>query len=176
MFESPFSPASLLPPVLSAPTYIISATNVPLYLHMHPVPNPRAGVAISHGLGEHAARYSHFIKLFNDMGISVYALDYEGFGRTVQMSGAKGRTRVAVTKYSLMDGNTLIHVIDHVNGYGKTHCAHTHTNRRRKENICGTGPRSVFGNCVLKSFNSLGIPWYKEFESYFLCIYIQRED
>lgn len=101
MFESPFLPSSLLDPIVTSSTFLTGSNNNQLYLHSHPVESPRAGLALIHGLGEHAGRYTSFYQLFNKLGISVYALDYEGHGKTLEMNGAKGRTRVAV-RYNLI--------------------------------------------------------------------------
>ncbi|HYH81014.1 MAG TPA: alpha/beta hydrolase [Longimicrobium sp.] len=45
-------------------------------------PRPRAAVFLSHGLGEHAGRYAALAKDFAARGISLYALDHRGHGRS----------------------------------------------------------------------------------------------
>jgi len=43
---------------------------------------PKANVQISHGMGEHAARYSRFAEFLTENGYAVYANDHRGHGRT----------------------------------------------------------------------------------------------
>jgi len=47
-----------------------------------PAGSPRAVVVLSHGFGEHARRYDHVARRFNDAGYLVYALDHRGHGRS----------------------------------------------------------------------------------------------
>lgn len=47
-----------------------------------PVGPSRAVVVLSHGFGEHARRYDHVARRFNDAGYVVYALDHRGHGRS----------------------------------------------------------------------------------------------
>ena len=46
------------------------------------VPSPRGVVVIAHGLGEHSGRYGNLIELMKGKGISFYALDHRGHGRS----------------------------------------------------------------------------------------------
>ena len=60
-----------------------------------PVENPRAVVQISHGMIEHIGHYTELIARMNAAGISVYANDHLGHGRTASPDeygyfGAKG--------------------------------------------------------------------------------------
>lgn len=43
---------------------------------------PRAVVALCHGLGEHARRYDHVAERFGEAGLVTYALDLRGHGRS----------------------------------------------------------------------------------------------
>jgi alpha-beta hydrolase superfamily lysophospholipase len=43
---------------------------------------PRAAVFLSHGLGEHAGRYAALARDFTARGISLYAVDHRGHGRS----------------------------------------------------------------------------------------------
>jgi alpha-beta hydrolase superfamily lysophospholipase len=45
-----------------------------------PTGEPRAVVQLTHGMGEHAQRYEHVAKAFNDAGFVVYAQDHRGHG------------------------------------------------------------------------------------------------
>ncbi|MGC7298937.1 alpha/beta hydrolase, partial [Mycobacteroides abscessus subsp. massiliense] len=47
-----------------------------------PAGTPRAVVVLSHGFGEHACRYDHVARRFNEAGYLVYALDHRGHGRS----------------------------------------------------------------------------------------------
>lgn len=51
------------------------------------VDNPRAGLVIAHGLGEHSGRYQNVIERLAPKGITIWALDHRGHG---QSGGAKG--------------------------------------------------------------------------------------
>lgn len=57
----------------------------------------RKGTAlIVHGLGEHSGRYGHVAKVFNDLGVDVWAHDHRGFGKS---EGPRAR---------IPDANTLV--------------------------------------------------------------------
>ncbi|MCO6451098.1 MAG: lysophospholipase [Caldilineales bacterium] len=43
---------------------------------------PRAILVIVHGLGEHAGRYQHVVRLFNERGYVIYGHDHRGFGKS----------------------------------------------------------------------------------------------
>jgi alpha-beta hydrolase superfamily lysophospholipase len=54
-------------------------------------PNPRGGLVLSHGLGEHAGCYRHVAETLGPaLGIDVLAFDYRGHGRS---PGRRGRVR-----------------------------------------------------------------------------------
>ncbi len=55
-----------------------------------PEGDPRAVVALVHGLGEHSGRYEHVAARFPAAGLAVRALDLRGHGRS---PGARGATR-----------------------------------------------------------------------------------
>ena len=46
------------------------------------VDNPKGGVVIVHGLGEHSGRYAHVAANFNENGYSVYSYDHIGHGQS----------------------------------------------------------------------------------------------
>ncbi len=64
---------------------------------------PRAVVVLSHGFGEHARRYDHVALRFGDAGLSTYALDHRGHGR----SGGKGVRCKRLSEYT-EDFHTLV--------------------------------------------------------------------
>jgi alpha-beta hydrolase superfamily lysophospholipase len=49
--------------------------------------NPKAVIALIHGLGEHSGRYNHWAKMFNQEGYAVVGLDLRGHGHS---DGKKG--------------------------------------------------------------------------------------
>ncbi len=51
------------------------------------VPQQKAVVCIIHGFGEHIGRYSHVADYFNKKGISCYALDLPGHGKSTGKRG-----------------------------------------------------------------------------------------
>ena len=65
--------------------------------------NERAGLVITHGLGEHSGRYGNVIGPLLPMGISIWALDHRGHG---QSEGPKGH--VSAFEEYLKDLGTMI--------------------------------------------------------------------
>ena len=55
---------------------------VEIFYDTYAVDAPRAVVLIVHGLGEHAGRYAHVAAALTSAGMSVYAIDGRGHGRT----------------------------------------------------------------------------------------------
>jgi acylglycerol lipase len=55
-----------------------------------PAGEPRALLLIAHGLGEHSGRYGHVADFFTDKGIAVFALDFQGHGKS---GGKRGHVR-----------------------------------------------------------------------------------
>jgi alpha-beta hydrolase superfamily lysophospholipase len=48
-----------------------------------PAGEPRAGVQLTHGMGEHARRYEHVARALNEAGFVVYAQDHRGHGASI---------------------------------------------------------------------------------------------
>ncbi len=65
----------------------IGKSGVEIFFQVWNVPNPKGLLVIAHGLGEHSSRYDNLINALDGKGISVYALDHRGFGRS---GGKKG--------------------------------------------------------------------------------------
>jgi alpha-beta hydrolase superfamily lysophospholipase len=61
---------------------IIGNQGMALFLQSWRPEQPRAAVALSHGLGEHSGRYGHVITELNARGYAVYAVDHRGHGRS----------------------------------------------------------------------------------------------
>lgn len=66
---------------------LTAADGTLLSLYEWRVADPKLTVALVHGYAEHARRYAHVAKVFNEAGISVVALDLRGHGRS---QGARG--------------------------------------------------------------------------------------
>lgn len=47
-----------------------------------PQHRPQKVLFIAHGIGEHAGRYDHLARAFNEDGVAVFALDHRGHGRS----------------------------------------------------------------------------------------------
>lgn len=53
-----------------------------IYYHSWNIENPRAALIIVHGVGEHSARHNDAAIFFNNKGLSVYAADLRGHGKS----------------------------------------------------------------------------------------------
>ncbi len=58
-----------------------------LQLYEWPVETPRATLALLHGYAEHAGRYEHVASSLNQHGISAFAIDLRGHGRSTGRRG-----------------------------------------------------------------------------------------
>lgn len=78
---------------------------------------PVAVVNIIHGLGEHCGRYDHLAQYLNAQGISVYAVDLHGHGRTAGKRGVAKSVNVltgdvsALLKFSTLQNPKLPHFL-----------------------------------------------------------------
>lgn len=66
------------------------ADGLPLHARAWTAPGPRAALLVAHGLGEHAGRYSTLAADLVARGVSVYAPDHRGHGRS---PGKRGHVR-----------------------------------------------------------------------------------
>jgi acylglycerol lipase len=66
---------------------LLGEDNVRIYYQKWLVNEPNGVVVISHGLGEHSDRYSNIIDALRGRGISFYALDHRGHGRSGSKRG-----------------------------------------------------------------------------------------
>lgn len=57
--------------------------------HFPSIGTTKAVMVIVHGMGEHAARYSHVAEFFNQAGVAVLAFDHRGHGKS---EGKRGHT------------------------------------------------------------------------------------
>jgi alpha-beta hydrolase superfamily lysophospholipase len=64
------------------PSQLKTKDNLTLKVKSWEVPNPRAVICLIHGFGEHAGRYNHVGKFFNEHNISLAALDLRGHGES----------------------------------------------------------------------------------------------
>jgi alpha-beta hydrolase superfamily lysophospholipase len=84
---------------------------------------PVAVLLISHGLGEHSARYGHVAEFFNQQGISVYAIDHRGHGKS---GGSRGHVEdfaqysedlhLLISQLRLQHPGLPVHVLGHSMG------------------------------------------------------------
>jgi alpha-beta hydrolase superfamily lysophospholipase len=59
-----------------------SVTGEDAFYRIWRAPAPTAAVVLVHGLGEHSGRYDHVGRYLAERGVSVYALDHQGHGRS----------------------------------------------------------------------------------------------
>jgi alpha-beta hydrolase superfamily lysophospholipase len=69
-------------PAIREDRQFVDADGVTIHYYVWKAENPRAVLQIAHGLGEHALRYEWLAQKFVAAGISVYADDHRGHGRT----------------------------------------------------------------------------------------------
>jgi alpha-beta hydrolase superfamily lysophospholipase len=62
--------------------YFLKIPGYEIYTQSWTIENPKAIVAMVHGLGEHSGRYSHVADMLNNNGFSAYAIDQLGHGKT----------------------------------------------------------------------------------------------
>ncbi len=58
------------------------------YQSWHPEEEPKAVMALVHGLGEHGGRYPHLVDHLVSKGYAIYALDHRGHGRSPNFGSA----------------------------------------------------------------------------------------
>lgn len=76
--------------MIGAHAYFDGAGSVRIHYRCWTVPSPRAVVLVAHGLGEHSGRYEELARDFARAGLSTYALDHRGHGRS---DGKRGHVR-----------------------------------------------------------------------------------
>ncbi len=65
-------------------TYLSNVDGTTIHVHeWAPAAEPRGIVQISHGMGEHAARYAHLAQTLAAAGFAVYADDHRGHGHSI---------------------------------------------------------------------------------------------
>lgn len=55
-----------------------------LYLQAWMPENPKAGMLLVHGLGEHSGRYGHLVDKLNKLGVAVFTFDGRGHGKSAE--------------------------------------------------------------------------------------------
>ena len=73
-----------------AHAYFSGSGNIRLHYRCWDVPQPRAVVIVCHGLGEHSGRYEELARDLGRAGLSTFALDHRGHGRS---DGRRGHVR-----------------------------------------------------------------------------------
>jgi alpha-beta hydrolase superfamily lysophospholipase len=73
-----------------AHAYFSGSAGIRLHYRCWDVPTPRAVVMIAHGIGEHSGRYEELAQDLARAGVSTYALDHRGHGRS---DGRRGHVR-----------------------------------------------------------------------------------
>jgi acylglycerol lipase len=82
------------------------ADDVHLFTQQWTHSDPKAAVLLVHGYGEHSGRYGHVARALSAVGVSVYAYDQRGYGRS------DGRTAYVDTFDQYLDDLRV--VMDHV--------------------------------------------------------------
>ncbi|UCF20609.1 MAG: lysophospholipase [Gemmatimonadota bacterium] len=76
--------------MIGAHAYFSGSGGIRLHYRCWDVPQPRAVVIICHGLGEHSGRYEELARDLARAGLSSFALDHRGHGRS---DGRRGHVR-----------------------------------------------------------------------------------
>jgi alpha-beta hydrolase superfamily lysophospholipase len=63
-------------------TGFVSVKNLKIFYRKYQADSERARLVISHGLGEHSGRYGNIVEKVLPNGISIWALDHRGHGRS----------------------------------------------------------------------------------------------
>lgn len=84
--------------------------NAQIHYQSWKVENPRGIIVIAHGLGEHSGRYENLVKIMQADGVSFYALDHRGHGRS---EGKRGHIS-SFSEYT-EDLKTLIRLVQKEN-------------------------------------------------------------
>lgn len=82
--------------------YEISRDGARLYRCVHPLPQPRGVVLLTHGLGEHSGRYGHVLHHFQEQQIAGVRFDLRGHGRSDGIRGHTGCYDLLLDDLSLM--------------------------------------------------------------------------
>jgi alpha-beta hydrolase superfamily lysophospholipase len=73
-----------------------------LYYRVWDAPARRADVLLSHGYAEHGGRYDHVARALNHAGVTVWALDHRGHGRSAGARGDFGTWESVVADFDLL--------------------------------------------------------------------------
>jgi len=65
-----------------------STNNIKIYAKEWQIENPKAVIALVHGMGEHCNRYDHWANFFNEKGFAVVGHDHVGHGRSEGKRGS----------------------------------------------------------------------------------------
>lgn len=65
----------------------IENKNAKLFIKQSIIKNSDSAIILIHGLAEHSGRYEEFIKILNENGFSVFAIDLRGHGQTIGKKG-----------------------------------------------------------------------------------------
>lgn len=97
-----------------------SADGSRLKADYYPSADPRAGLVISHGLGEHSGCYRHVAEALGPLGLDVLAFNYRGHGRSPGRRGAVGDYRRLVedlhAALAFLGHEKPLFVLGHSNG------------------------------------------------------------
>ncbi|HYW06936.1 MAG TPA: alpha/beta fold hydrolase, partial [Longimicrobium sp.] len=79
------------PPPVARSATLRAGDGTRLHYHVWSAPSPRAALLLSHGLGEHGGRYAPIAAALVADGVSVFALDHRGHGRSAGQRGHVAR-------------------------------------------------------------------------------------
>lgn len=65
-------------------TSYITHDGLKLYLQAWMPENPKAGMLLVHGLGEHSGRYGQIVEKLNKLGVAVFTFDGRGHGKSAE--------------------------------------------------------------------------------------------
>lgn len=107
--------------------YITGINNLKLYYEMYKVKNPKANIAICHGIGEYTEKYNELIYYFTLNGYSVFIMEHRGNGRSGRLGDDDKKISVEKFSYYAEDYKTFMDEVVIPNSEGKDNILFAHS-------------------------------------------------
>lgn len=84
----------------------------PFYCRLYSATNARAILVFLHGFIEHIGRYEHVFPLWQVRGVSVFAFDLRGFGKTAEDVGGSSKNVKSKSSYGKTSGKDQLQDVE----------------------------------------------------------------